>query len=70
MKHKKINQLLKWLAVTVLLIWTLLPLYWSLRLAFSLPVEIAVFPPHFFPENPTPVSFVHNFRDAIYFSGW
>lgn len=58
MKHKNINQLFKWLAVIVLLIWTLLPLYWSLRLAFSLPVEIAVFPPRLVPENPTPVSFI------------
>lgn len=46
------------LAAIILLAWSVLPLYWSLRLALSLPVEIATFPPRLFPENPTPVSFV------------
>jgi multiple sugar transport system permease protein len=48
----------KWLVIVVLLLWTLSPLYWSLRLALSLPVEIAAFPPRPFPQNPTPVAFV------------
>lgn len=58
MKTHTRQQLLKWLAVAILMLWTLLPLYWSLRLALSLPVEIAAFPPRLFPHRPTPVSFV------------
>jgi multiple sugar transport system permease protein len=52
------KDIFKWLAIGVLLLWTLLPLYWNLRLAFSLPVEIAKFPPTLLPEKPTPVAFV------------
>ena len=58
MSQKTSSKIFKWLAIILLMIWTLLPLYWSLRLAFSLPVEIAKFPPRFVPENPTPVSFI------------
>lgn len=58
MKRGAGKNIYRQLAVIVLMIWSLLPLYWSLRLALSLPVEIAAFPPRLFPENPTPVSFV------------
>lgn len=58
MKRGAGKNIYRQLAVIILLIWSLLPLYWSLRLALSLPVEIAAFPPRLFPENPTPVSFV------------
>lgn len=58
MKTKTINQIIKWLAVIILMLWTLLPLYWSLRLALSLRVEIAAFPPYFVPKNPTPAAFI------------
>lgn len=55
--HGKEN-ILKWMAVVLLLLWTIIPLYWSLRLAFSLRVEIAKYPPTFFQEHPTPLSFI------------
>jgi multiple sugar transport system permease protein len=58
MKRNPGTKTYRHLAVAILLVWSLLPLYWSLRLALSLPVEIAKFPPRIFPENPTPVSFV------------
>lgn len=58
MKTKTINQTIKWLAVIILILWTLLPLYWGLRLALFSQVEIAAFPPRFVPKNPTPVALI------------
>jgi multiple sugar transport system permease protein len=59
MKRKTLNNLLKWISIILLLIWTLVPLYWNLRLVFSKKVEIAAFPPPFFPKNPTPASIIN-----------
>jgi len=46
------------LAVFILVVWTLLPLVWGFRIASSLPVDIAAFPPKFVPSQPTIASFV------------
>mgnify|MGYP001073872776 CR=1 FL=1 len=49
----KNNKLVTWLLIAFVLLWTLIPLYWFLSMAFKTPVEIASFPPTFFPHNPT-----------------
>jgi multiple sugar transport system permease protein len=43
-----------WLAVLLVLIWTLVPLYWFLAMAFKTPAEISAFPPRFYPQKPNP----------------
>ena len=43
-----------WLAVLLVLIWTLVPLYWFLAMAFKTPAEISVFPPSSYPHKPNP----------------
>lgn len=45
--------ILTWILIIIVLLWTLIPLYWFLSMAFKTPVEIASFPPTFFPNNPT-----------------
>jgi multiple sugar transport system permease protein len=41
-------------ALVVAIVWTLLPLYWFLKLAFETIGEIANFPPYLFPPHPQP----------------
>lgn len=50
-----------WLAVAVALVWTLLPIYWFLRLSFLTPAEIARFPPPLWPLDPHPAAFFNIF---------
>jgi multiple sugar transport system permease protein len=45
------------LAAIVAIVWTLLPLYWFLKLAFETIGEIASFPPYLFPPHPQPGAF-------------
>lgn len=59
MSRVRSEKLFRIILLLILLFWTLLPLYWSFRLAVSLPVEIAEFPPQAFPDNPTPASFIN-----------
>jgi multiple sugar transport system permease protein len=40
------------LATAVAALWTLLPIYWLLRMALLIPAEIASYPPPFFPHHP------------------
>ena len=49
------------LALFVILIWTLLPIYWFLKNAFLTPDEIARFPPPLYPLDPTPAAFLNIF---------
>lgn len=49
----KNDKLVTLLLVIFALLWTLTPLYWFLSMAFKTPVEIASFPPTFFPQHPT-----------------
>ena len=44
---------IKWILILVILLWTLIPFYWFLKIAFMTPAEISVFPPHFYPHKPT-----------------
>jgi multiple sugar transport system permease protein len=46
-----------WLGVALLVLWSLLPMYWFLRVAFQTPAEAALFPPVFFPQQPQLASF-------------
>lgn len=47
----------RYLAVAVAVLWTLIPLYWTLKFAFETQSEIAHFPPLLFPPNPQIASF-------------
>ncbi|MBE0479128.1 carbohydrate ABC transporter permease, partial [Candidatus Aerophobetes bacterium] len=47
------NKIVTWIAVTIVLLWTLIPLYWFAKMAFHTPAEISAFPPHFYPHKPT-----------------
>ena len=49
------------LTLVVILIWTLLPIYWFLKNAFLTPDEIARFPPPLYPLEPTPAAFLNIF---------
>lgn len=40
------------LAVSVAILWTLLPIYWMLRIAFISPADAVAFPAPLFPANP------------------
>lgn len=47
------KNVVKWIAIVLVLLWTLLPLYWFLKIAFMTPAEISTFPPQFYPHKPT-----------------
>jgi multiple sugar transport system permease protein len=49
------------LAVAVAIVWTLLPLYWFLKLGFETIGEVAHYPPYFFPPDPQPGAFFNIF---------
>lgn len=54
---KQTRGLWTYLAVAAVLVWTLLPLYWFLKMAFLSPAEIARFPPPLIPLQPQPSAF-------------
>ncbi|TGS71735.1 carbohydrate ABC transporter permease [Mesorhizobium sp. M3A.F.Ca.ET.201.01.1.1] len=62
---------IKHLAILLIVVWTLLPVLWMLRLAFMTPGELAAYPPNIFPPSPQLGSFYnilgHDFttRDGI-----
>lgn len=49
------------LAVAVALLWTFLPMYWTVKFAFMTKTEIARFPPMLYPDHPTLASFFNIF---------
>src|SRR5260370_12606809 len=49
------------LAVAVMLLWTFLPMYWTVKYAFMTKTEISRFPPPFYPHQPTFASFYNIF---------
>ena len=49
------------LALVVVLLWTLLPIYWFLKISLLTPDEIARFPPPLYPLAPTPAAFLNIF---------
>lgn len=49
------------LAVALAIFWTLLPIYWFLKISLLTPDEIARFPPPLYPLNPTPAAFFNIF---------
>jgi multiple sugar transport system permease protein len=49
------------LAVAAALVWTFLPIYWTLKFAFETQSEIAHFPPLLVPPKPQPASFFNIF---------
>jgi multiple sugar transport system permease protein len=46
-----------WMAVAVAVLWSLLPIYWLLRMALMTSAEISLFPPAIVPPNPQPGAF-------------
>jgi multiple sugar transport system permease protein len=53
-----------YILVVMILLWTLIPFYWFLRLAFMTPAEISAYPPHFYPHKPT----ISGFYNVLGFS--
>ncbi len=53
------NGAVTWIAIILVLLWTLIPLYWFGKMAFQTPAEISVFPPYFYPHQPTISGFVN-----------
>jgi multiple sugar transport system permease protein len=49
------------LALVVAIVWTLLPIYWFLKISLLTPDEIARFPPPLWPLEPTPAAFFNIF---------
>jgi multiple sugar transport system permease protein len=49
------------LALVVAIVWTLLPIYWFLKISLLTPDEIARFPPPLWPLDPTPAAFFNIF---------
>jgi multiple sugar transport system permease protein len=49
------------LALLVVLVWSLLPIYWFLKISLLTPDEIARFPPPLYPLEPTPAAFLNIF---------
>jgi multiple sugar transport system permease protein len=49
------------LAILIALVWTLLPIYWFLKISLLTPDEIARFPPPLYPLEPTPAAFFNIF---------
>lgn len=49
------------LAVVIAVFWTLLPIYWFLKISLLTPDEIARFPPPLWPLEPTPAAFFNIF---------
>jgi multiple sugar transport system permease protein len=49
------------LGLLVVLLWTLLPIYWFLKISLLTPDEIARFPPPLYPLEPTPAAFLNIF---------
>jgi len=47
----KNNNIYLYTSLLILLIWTLTPIYWYLKLAFLTPNNINIFPPVFFPDD-------------------
>jgi len=41
------------MCMMVVLVWTMLPFYWFLKMAFEIPADVARFPPSFYPRHPT-----------------
>ena len=57
----RLSTIWSWLALAIVLIWTLLPLYWFLKNSLLTPDEIARFPPPLYPLDPTPAAFFNIF---------
>jgi ABC-type glycerol-3-phosphate transport system permease component len=49
------------LALVVVLLWSLLPIYWFAKIAFLIPDEIARFPPPLYPHDPNLAAFFNIF---------
>ena len=50
---KSRGNIVKWVFIAIVLVWTLLPIYWTLMTSVQTPADLAVFPPGFVPHNPT-----------------
>jgi multiple sugar transport system permease protein len=51
--NKNSGNIVKWILIALILVWTLLPIYWGLKNSVQTVAEISAFPPRFLPRNPT-----------------
>src|SRR5699024_4963192 len=70
-KNKKVDRLLTFnLPVTLMLVWTVFPIYWTLNTAFKPEGDILKIPVQYFPTNFTFANFVNAWENVgfeIYF---
>ncbi len=55
--NKNRRNIVKWIFIMIVLVWTLLPIYWCLKMSVQTVADITVFPPRFLPDNLTPRAF-------------
>ena len=55
----KKNAAVTTVAVILVLLWTLVPLYWFGKVAFQNPADMSAFPPHFYPKRINITGFVN-----------
>ena len=51
----------RWLALGVAVVWSILPIYWFVKMAFQTTAEFSLFPPPLFPPAPQPGAFFNVF---------
>jgi multiple sugar transport system permease protein len=51
------NNIVKWIIIIVLLLWTLIPFYWFIKVALQTPAETSSFPPKLYFRHPTIAGF-------------
>jgi ABC-type glycerol-3-phosphate transport system permease component len=64
--RKFIDQNLVWLPLLILVIWTVLPLLWSLSSTFKTPLEVYESPPRLLGRNPS----LESYRDVVQWPGF
>ncbi len=51
--NKSRRNIVKWIFIAIILVWTLLPIYWCLKMSVMTLADQVVFPPPFWPQHPT-----------------
>ena len=51
--NKNRGNIVKWIFIVIVLVWTLLPMYWTFRLSVQTAAEVSAFPPSFLSLEPT-----------------
>ncbi len=64
-----VRRVFTYLAAMVLVIWTLIPIYWLLNMSFMFKSELLSVPTHLFPHNPTLSNYIRIFGGTAAGSG-